>query len=106
MGSWPDARIAEAIETLWRGIGSPEAVQAWWMPCTDEYAFRWYINGQLARMLDEADVVWRDFIIGHTTVPADARAYLRHDAASDAASDAAASAEAASPEPARTSSAA
>jgi hypothetical protein len=88
VGSWPDARIAEAIDTLWRDAGGPACAQAWWMPCSDQYAFRWYINGQLARMLDEADVPWREFVIGQGVVPGEARPYLKHEAVSDLAATA------------------
>jgi hypothetical protein len=85
MATWAHARIAEEIDMLWREAGGRDCAQAWWMPCSDQYAFRWYINGQLARMLDEAGVVWRDFIIGLAVAPAEARPYLLHDAASEVA---------------------
>lgn len=83
MGAWPDARIAEAIDALRDAPGTPPSAQAWWMPCSDEYASRWFISGQLARLLDEADVVWRTFIIGQGHVPAEARPYLANDAVSE-----------------------
>jgi len=53
-------------------------VQAWWTACDDIYAFRWYISEPLAQMLDEAQVSWREFVIGTgEAVPPAARPYLR-----------------------------
>jgi hypothetical protein len=47
------------------------------MACSDGYAFRWYLTESLARMLDDANVIWRPFVIGKTGgVPAAARPYL------------------------------
>lgn len=85
MGAWPDARIAEAIDTLRDAPGTPASAEAWWMPCSDHYTSRWFISGQLARLLDEAGVVWRDFIIGQGHLPAEARPYLANAASSETA---------------------
>jgi hypothetical protein len=83
MGRWPDARIAEAIDASREAPGTPPSAQAWWMACSDEYALRWFISGQLARVLDEANVAWREFIIGQGPVPVEARPYLPNDASSE-----------------------
>lgn len=74
---WQDARIAEAIDTLWKQAGKPSSLQAWWTACSDEYAFRWYLSESLGRALDDAGVSWRKFIIGRSPAMAStARSYL------------------------------
>ncbi len=76
--AWKDARLAHAIDDLWSAAGCPPSMQAWWTPCADVYAFRWYISEPLAQMLDEAHVSWREFVVGKgEAVPPAARPYLR-----------------------------
>jgi hypothetical protein len=75
--AFQDARLAAAIESLWNAASRPADAQARWEATADEYAFRWYLNDRTARLLDEANVHWRRFIIGQTdVVPAKAFDFL------------------------------
>jgi hypothetical protein len=77
VGAWQDVRLADAIDRLWRRAGCPETLRAWWAASADEYAFRWYVNEELARVLDEAKITWRPFVIGRiASVPEDARPFM------------------------------
>jgi hypothetical protein len=67
--AWQDTRLASAIERLWTAAGRPATAMAWWSPSADEYAFRWYLNDATARLLDDAKVSWRNFVIGRVDVP-------------------------------------
>lgn len=75
--AWQDARLAGAIERLWLAAGRPEAARVWWTASADEYAFRWYLNDATAKLLDDAQVEWRKFLIGQTgQIPPEAHVFL------------------------------
>jgi hypothetical protein len=77
VGAWQDVRLADAIDRLWRSAGCPAGPQAWWVASADEYAFRWYVNEPLAKVLDAAEITWRTFVIGRAgAVPREARPFI------------------------------
>lgn len=77
VGAWKDARLAYAIDDLCGGAGCPASAQAWWMACSDQFSFRWYLSESLAEMLDQAKVDWREFALGKgDAVPPAARQYV------------------------------
>lgn len=76
--AWQDARLAGAIERVWNASGRPADVEVWWMASADEYAFRWYLNDAAAKLLDDAQVLWRSFVIGQSdSVPENARSFMK-----------------------------
>jgi hypothetical protein len=75
--AWQDARLAAAVERTWADAGRPDDVDVWWAASADDYAFRWYLNGRAAELLDAAQVTWRGFVVGRAEgPPADARCFL------------------------------
>jgi hypothetical protein len=75
--AWQDDRLARAIELAWNAARRPSDVDVWWISSGDEYAFRWFLNPAAARLLDEAAVEWRRFVIGRVSrIPPTAHSYL------------------------------
>jgi hypothetical protein len=78
--AWQDARLALAIEKAWNGAAQPAEAEARWMASADEFAFRWFVNGRMAELLDAAGVTWRLYVIRRSTTPPPerARTFLEH----------------------------
>ncbi len=69
MGS-QDARLAYACGKAWEAAGRPPGFQILQCSGDSEHMTWWFVSDEAARVLDEAKVEWRGFVIGTREAPA------------------------------------
>jgi hypothetical protein len=64
VGAWQDSRLAAECA---RVLCDPSSLLQ--TPGEGEHLVYWFVEGSAARLLDEGEVLWRQFVVGLTAAP-------------------------------------